>query len=141
MTASLRTQRSLPHHPSPRCLTAAVEAHDGAVVGLAADSSNRLLVSASLDGHLRIWRFKALTQQADVALGAPATHLAMHPGSALAAVALDSRQVVMYDVEAARLVRRFKGHGDRITALSISEDSRWVQRLGCGGCSGAGGEC
>ncbi len=99
------------------------------MVGLAADSSNRLLVSASLDGHLRIWRFKALTQQADVALGAPATHLAMHPGSALAAVALDSRQVVMYDVEAARLVRRFKGHGDRITALSISEDSRWVQRL------------
>jgi WD40 repeat protein len=35
-------------------------AHDGAVVGLAVDSCNRLLVSISLDGMLRVWDFKAM---------------------------------------------------------------------------------
>jgi WD40 repeat protein len=35
-------------------------AHDAAVVGLAVDSCNRLLVSVSLDCVLRVWDFKAM---------------------------------------------------------------------------------
>ena len=36
----------------------AVNAHDGAVVGLAVDAANRLLVSGGYDGRLRVWAFK-----------------------------------------------------------------------------------
>ncbi len=31
-----------------------------------------------------------------------------------------------YDVEAVRMVRRFKGHKDRVTGLVISQDARWL---------------
>ena len=35
-----------------------MNAHDGAVVGLAVDAANRLLVSGGYDGLLRVWAFK-----------------------------------------------------------------------------------
>lgn len=31
-----------------------------------------------------------------------------------------------YDVEAMRMVRRFKGHKDRVTGVVISQDARWL---------------
>jgi len=31
-----------------------------------------------------------------------------------------------YDVEAVRMVRRFKGHRDRVTGVVISQDARWL---------------
>jgi hypothetical protein len=39
-----------------------------------------------------------------------ATHLVLHPGSGLAAVACVDRTVRLVDIEAARVVRRFSGH-------------------------------
>lgn len=34
--------------------------------------------------------------------------------------------VCRYDVEAMRMVRRFKGHKDRVTGVVISQDARWL---------------
>ena len=42
--------------------------------------------------------------------GSPVTHLHLHPGSALCATAGDDLTLRLFDIEAARLVRRFKGH-------------------------------
>jgi len=90
---------------------APLPAHAGAVVGVAVDGCNRLLVSlGASDGMLRVWDFKKQTLVSEVAVGCGATHLALHPGSNLAAVAGADLVVRLFDVEAARLVRRFIGH-------------------------------
>ncbi len=41
-----------------RSTAPAANAHEGAVVGLAVDAANRLLVSGGYDGRLRVWAFK-----------------------------------------------------------------------------------
>ncbi|GBF88408.1 hypothetical protein Rsub_01120 [Raphidocelis subcapitata] len=119
--------------PGPAGAAAAVDApqrapaHDGAVVGAAVDGANRLLVTlGAVDGALRVWDFKRQALLSEVAVGGGATHLALHPGSGLAAVACSDAVVRLYDVEAGRLVRRFTGHRDRITSLAISSDCRWL---------------
>ncbi|KAI8469981.1 MAG: WD40-repeat-containing domain protein [Monoraphidium minutum] len=102
-------------------------AHDGAVAGVAVDGCNRLLVTlGASDGALRVWDFKKGGLLGEVDLGCGATHLALHPGSGLAAVACADRVVRLYDAEAGRLVRRFAGHRDRITSLVVSADCRWL---------------
>lgn len=72
---------------------------------------------------------------------------------------MTAAMVQVYDVEAPRLVRRFRGHGDRVTGLALAADSRWLmsssmdgtlrvwdvpsaqclQVCGCGRAGGAGG--
>jgi U3 small nucleolar RNA-associated protein 21 len=90
---------------------ALLPAHDGAVAGVAVDGCNRLLVTlGASDGALRVWDFKRQALVGEVALGCGASHLALHPGSGLAAVACADRVIRLFDVEAARLVRRFAGH-------------------------------
>ncbi|GIL87705.1 hypothetical protein Vretifemale_15746 [Volvox reticuliferus] len=101
-------------------------AHNGAVVGCAVDGSNRRLVSVGFDGVLRVWDFRTQSLAAEVALGSPATRLTLHPVSGLAAVALTDASLRLYDIEVPRLVRRFRGHSDRVTGLHISADSRWL---------------
>ncbi len=59
----------LPLLPLPPGPTPPVPAHSGAVVGCASDACNRLLVSAGLDGALRVWDFRAQTCKAEVGLG------------------------------------------------------------------------
>lgn len=88
----------------------ALPAHDGTVVGLASDSTNKLLVTAGADGALRVWDFRTQKLRAELPLGSAATHLQLHPGTGLAAVACVDRTVRMVDIEAARVVRRFSGH-------------------------------
>ena len=46
----------------------------------------------------------------EVPTGSALTHLQLHPGSALCATASDDLTLRLFDIEAARLVRRFKGH-------------------------------
>ncbi|KAF8055387.1 WDR36 [Scenedesmus sp. PABB004] len=101
-------------------------AHDGAVVGLGSDSVNALLVTAGADGALLTWDFRKQAPAGALALGAPAARLALHAGSGLAAVALDDHRLVLVDIEACRVVRRFAGHTDRVTDLAISADCRWL---------------
>ncbi|GLI63849.1 hypothetical protein VaNZ11_006952 [Volvox africanus] len=101
-------------------------AHNSAVIGCAVDGSNRRLVSVGFDSVLRVWDFRTQSLAAEVALGSPATRLVLHPVSGLAAVALTDASLRLYDIEVPRLVRRFRGHSDRVTGLHISSDSRWL---------------
>ena len=92
--------------------------HTKAVTGVAVDSTNRHLVSVSLDGTLRVWTFASTLQtEADVTLtlGSPCTRLELHRDSGLCAVAADDLVMRVFDVEAGRLVRKFPQHSHRIT--------------------------
>ena len=51
--------------------------------------SNKLLISVGLDSWLRIWDFRAASCRIQLALPSPASKLAFHPGSSLAALACD----------------------------------------------------
>ncbi len=70
-------------------------AHEGAVVGVAADACNKLLVTGGLDGRLRIWAFKGRQMRDEIALGSPPTHLCHHANSALLSVACDDLVIRM----------------------------------------------
>jgi U3 small nucleolar RNA-associated protein 21 len=85
-------------------------AHAGAVVGVAADSCNRRLLSAGADAVLCLWDFRSQRLSAELPLGSPVTHVALHAGSGLAAIACADRVVRMVDIDACRVVRRFSGH-------------------------------
>ncbi|KAL3149179.1 hypothetical protein ABBQ32_002010 [Trebouxia sp. C0010 RCD-2024] len=103
-----------------------VAAHHGSVTGVAADACNKVLVSAGLDGQLCIWDFKRQRLQGEVGVGSGVACMAHHPATSLVALAGDDLVLRMYDVEAMRMVRRFKGHKDRVTGLVISQDARWL---------------
>ena len=53
---------------------------------------------------------QSLKPQADLGAGVGLTRMALHPTSGLCAVAGDDLVLRVFDVEAGRLVRRFKGH-------------------------------
>ena len=85
-------------------------AHDSSVTGLASDSFNQLLATCGLDGRLRVWGFKQQALQTDLEVGSTPTHLRLHAASMLAALVCDDRVLRLFDIQAGRLVRRFKGH-------------------------------
>ena len=62
-------------------------AHSGEVRGISADARNHHLLSAGLDGWLRIWNFKLQGMHSEVHVGVPVTKLATHPSTALVATA------------------------------------------------------
>ncbi|KAK9786275.1 hypothetical protein WJX73_004830 [Symbiochloris irregularis] len=101
-------------------------AHVGAVTGIAVDGANSTMVSVGLDAALLIWDFKSRKLAHQLRLPAAASRLAHHPGTGMVAVGCDDLGLYMYDAAAARLVRRFRGHTDRITGLCISEDGAWL---------------
>ncbi|CAK0785298.1 hypothetical protein CVIRNUC_008505 [Coccomyxa viridis] len=101
-------------------------AHGGSVTGLSADACNKLLVSGGYDGALRIWSFKRRRLLHTVPVGRPIARLCHHASSALLSLATDDLLIRMYDIEAVRSVRQFKGHMDRITDLRMSADARWL---------------
>ncbi|KAL0035116.1 hypothetical protein WJX79_001452 [Trebouxia sp. C0005] len=101
-------------------------AHDSSVTGLAADACNKVLVTTGLDGRLCMWDFKQQRLQGEVAVGSAVACMAHHPATSLVALAADDLVLRMYDVEAVRMVRRFKGHKDRVTGVVISQDARWL---------------
>jgi WD40 repeat protein len=101
--------------PAPLCsisnrTDSLLHAHDATVVGLGSDSCNKVLVTVGSDAALRTWDFRKQKLAGELPLGSAATHLALHTGSDLAAVACVDRVVRLVDIEACRVVRRFSGH-------------------------------
>lgn len=101
-------------------------AHDGPISGVASDAFNKKVVSGGYDGHLRVWHFKSRRMATKVDMGSPISHIALHPGTALCGVCCDDWAIRVVDIEAGRIVRRFSGHGDRITCLEMAGDGKWL---------------
>lgn len=93
---------------------------------VAADACNKLLVSVSQEGALRTWHLKKGRLQDSLTLGTGVTRLSLHAHSMLAALACADLVVRVVDVERACVVRRFRGHKDRVTDVAVSADAKWV---------------
>ncbi|CAM6100981.1 unnamed protein product [Calypogeia fissa] len=111
---------------SYRDTTLEQRAHEGAIVGLACDATNTLLLSAGCDDQIKVWDFKVGELKSTITLGSTPVKIAYHPGNGLLAVASDDKVLRLYDVVAVRMVRLFQGHTDRITDLCFSEDGKWL---------------
>jgi U3 small nucleolar RNA-associated protein 21 len=103
-------------------------AHGGGVTVVDADACNAHVVSAGLDGALRLWGFKSRRLLSSVPVGAAVERGALHRGAALLALACADRSARVFDVAAAppRRVRVFSGHGDAVTDLAFAADARWL---------------
>lgn len=108
------------------CTPEGLPAHSGAVTGLAADGCNRFLVSGGLDGMLKCWNLKSRTLLGEMDLGSKIGRISFHPSTCLVAVACDDGTIRLCDMEARTVVRRFRGHTDRITDMQFSSDCRWL---------------
>lgn len=113
-------------HRGVYCIPENTFAHDGAITGLATDGCNRYLVSGGLDCMVRCWDLKTRKLEGDIDLGSKISILSFHPTTYLVAIACDDGIIRLCDVEARTIVRRFKGHTDRITDLQFSQDCRWL---------------
>ncbi|ORY41587.1 WD40 repeat-like protein [Rhizoclosmatium globosum] len=107
--------------------------HSKAIVGLAADSLSEKLVSASLDGTVKIWGIKKRSLLETITFSVPVSGMTFHKESNIAAVACDDLCVRIIDIEVGKVVREFWGHRNRILDMSLSPDSRWLLTSGLEG--------
>ena len=100
--------------------------HKRAVLGLAIDGMNRLMVSTGLDGVVGFYDFTQLKYLGKLQLEAPITAMRYHKGLDLIVCALDDLSLVVVDVVTQRVVRCLYGHSNRITLMDFLPDGRWV---------------
>ena len=77
-------------------------------------------------GVVRTWHFKSSAPASRLELPSGAVALDMHAHSLLAAVACVDAVIRVVDAQRACIVRQFRGHQDRPTAVCVSADSKWV---------------
>ena len=106
--------------------TPETNAHTGRVVGVSSDALNKIVVSAGADGTLRVWAFKTRKLTDEIRLDFVPTRMAHHRAGALVALSAATGDLVVLDSIACAVVRRFKGHRDRVTDLAFSSDGRWL---------------
>jgi len=105
---------------------AVTDKHSGPINGVAVDSLNSTVVSASYDGTVRFWGFVSQRLEKVVELGSPVSQMVINRDAGIFAVACDDFSVHVFDLSARNVIRRFKGHRARITDMAFSNDARWL---------------
>ncbi|XP_042014829.1 U3 small nucleolar RNA-associated protein 21 homolog [Salvia splendens] len=101
-------------------------AHNGEVAGVACDSTNTVMISAGLNGDIKVWNFKGQDLKSRWEIGCPVVKIVYHRYNGLLATVADDLVIHLFDVVALRMVRKFEGHTDRITDVCFSEDGKWL---------------
>ncbi|KAL1547459.1 U3 small nucleolar RNA-associated protein 21 isoform X1 [Salvia divinorum] len=101
-------------------------AHNGEVAGVSCDSTNTVMISAGLNGDIKVWNFKGRELISRWEIGSPVVKIVYHRYNGLLATVTDDLVVRLFDVVALRMVRKFEGHTDRITDVCFSEDGKWL---------------
>lgn len=101
-------------------------AHNGEVAGVACDSTNTIMISAGLNGDVKVWDFKGRELKSRWEIGCPMVKIVYHRYNGLLATVADDLVIRLFDVVALRMVRKFEGHTDRITDVCFSEDGKWL---------------
>ena len=101
-------------------------AHEGAVTDVCSDALNSVLVTAAMDGRVRLWAFGKRKLLATLRTPAVVHQLEQQRESGLVAAACRDNVVRLLDPDARRVVRAFSGHAGAITDMAWSPDSRWL---------------
>ncbi|EXC12813.1 Uncharacterized WD repeat-containing protein [Morus notabilis] len=101
-------------------------AHEGEVVGISCDSTNTLMISAGYQGDIKVWDFKARELKSRWDVGCSVVKIVFNRLNCLLATVADDLVIRLFDVVALRMVRKFKGHTDRVTDMCFSEDGKWL---------------
>lgn len=102
--------------------------HTKAITGIVVDSTNKLVVTCSLDGKVKFWDFLTgnLLDQIDWAPMAAITGCRYHAANDLLAFSCDDHSIRVVDMDTKRTIREFLGFEDNITDFCFSNDGRWV---------------
>jgi hypothetical protein len=104
----------------------AKRAHVRTVTGIVTDTLNTVCITASLDGVLKVWDFTKLTLLHRLNIGTGVNRVSMHRESDLLAVAGDDHAVIVVDIAARRIVRRFPCGRSPVVDMCFSPDGRWL---------------
>lgn len=100
--------------------------HSDAVTGIAVDSMNQTVVSASLDNKVIFWEFITGQKQDQLELDGTPTAVRYNPISGLLSIACDDLCIRIVDIEARRVVRELWGCVGQIYDHCFSHDGRWI---------------
>ena len=114
--------------------TLKIPAHDGEITCVAADSANRHIVTTSVDGVIRVWKFATMKLDMEISVGCGTTCGYLHRDSTLFAVGCSDKIVRVFDVVTGKRARTFVPRGDinqvgDVKSVEISIDGRWVFAL------------
>lgn len=101
-------------------------AHDGGVRDLVTDGLNQYVVSGGQEEELKWWRMKDQHFIKKLKMDEGISKMALHRDSGLLGVALEDWSIQIVDVDTKSLVRKFYGHGNQVTDITFSPDSRWL---------------
>ncbi|XP_071800159.1 WD repeat-containing protein 36-like [Asterias amurensis] len=102
------------------------KAHEGAIRGVIVDGLNQIVITGASDSKLKFWNFKSKKLLGHLTLNAAVNQMLLHRESSMLAVGMDDFVVVIVDIDLRRVVRRFKGHQNRVTDMTFSQDARWL---------------
>lgn len=102
--------------------------HTKAITGIVVDSTNKLVVTCSLDGKVKFWDFLTgnLLDQIDWAPMAAITGCRYHAANDLLAFSCDDHSIRVVDMDTKRTIREFLGFEKDVTDFCFSNDGRWV---------------
>ncbi|RGB38492.1 Utp21 specific WD40 associated putative domain-containing protein [Rhizophagus diaphanus] len=102
------------------------DGHVKSISGLASDPVNRILISSSLDGTVKIWDFHTAKVLHTIKIMSPISAMLFHCNNDLLAIISDDLCIRVIDIETRKVVREFWGHRNRISDLTFSPDGRWI---------------
>eukprot|EP01127_Copromyxa_protea_P001324 TRINITY_DN11347_c0_g1_i1.p1 TRINITY_DN11347_c0_g1~~TRINITY_DN11347_c0_g1_i1.p1 ORF type:complete len:891 (+),score=165.54 TRINITY_DN11347_c0_g1_i1:16-2688(+) len=104
------------------------DGHKAEITGLEITQLNNVLISASLDGTIKLWDLQthALLHTIEMPGVMPITMIKLNKETNLLAVVGDDFHVRLYDCSTRNLVRVFKGHQTAISDISFSSTARWL---------------
>lgn len=100
--------------------------HTKAVVAIATDNTNRVLVTGSLDKTVKFWDFSTGALLESMTLDACIEYMVYHRDNNLLVIVTDDLCIRVLDTETKTIVREFWGHEARITDVAFSFDGRWL---------------
>ena len=117
--------RRVKEHPSGH--PPGIGKHSKAISGLTVDPLNRTLISASLDGTVRLWDFRSgiLLHSIPFTYASSTSLRSYHPSS-LIALAQDDLSIAVMDYSTHRIVRELWGCTGQISDLCFSPDGKWI---------------
>ena len=103
-----------------------IGAHDNLVEGLAATPDGRLVVSASIDGVVRLWDVASGRLLHEVVLDASPSAVAIASDGKLLVVGCGDGAVHLYELPDMLLRRVLRGHREAVTAVACAGSKRLV---------------